>query len=128
MRLTLSVVIVLLIYVLTARLVFGSVSLIKGDVNGDYSVTSVDALLELRVIARVDPHAMTAPWNADTDCTDPYVQDRLDVRDALNILRFVAGLSTRQPDGCAPITGCSDAEMCVPIGYPWSATPAPEEH
>ena len=112
---------------LLVRSAFGQESLLKGDVNGDYGVTSVDALLELRVIARIDPHAMSTPWNADTDCTDPRVQDVLDMRDVLNILRFVAGLPTHQPDGCPPITGCSDYEMCAPIGYPWSATPAPEE-
>ena len=119
----------------------------KGDVNCDLQVTATDALFELRMIAG---ERVTIPgdypngclWLADTNCANPYLQATSDVRDPLNILRYVAGLPISQPERCAPVGGVDDYWWpCAPgtwdsegnkcpdanVGEPWSATPAPEE-
>lgn len=72
---------------------------LKGDVNCDGVVNSVDGLLVLRSVANLpDAGAGCLPTAGDMDCNGV-----VDAVDALHILRYVAGLSSRLPFGCPAV-------------------------
>ncbi len=80
----------------------------KGDVNCDGSVGSLDALGDLRYVARLtqipqnepcpDIGSPLAALFGDVDCDDD-----IDAVDALFILRHVAALPVSLPAGCPAI-------------------------
>ena len=72
------------------------VPVLKGDVNCDGVVNSVDGLLVLRSVADLpDAGAGCLPTAGDVDCNGV-----VDAVDALHILRYVAQLSPRLPAQC----------------------------
>lgn len=67
-----------------------------GDLNDDDVVTSVDAIMTLRVAAGFNVHSACGPFDVDCD-------HDIDAIDALKLLRYQAGLPYSQTEPCPNI-------------------------
>jgi hypothetical protein len=68
---------------------YGNAAGLKGDANGDGSVTIVDAMIIAQYAAGKNPVGFVSA-NADTNC-----DGNVNINDALQVARFVAGILTR---------------------------------